>query len=492
MRTLTAILLALACSSSLLAQQFVYPRPDPAKITVRRDIPYQKVEGRELTFDVYRPTGSAVVPVVITANVGINGMKSWPGYVGWGEATAAAGLASVQYDGTDDWNATFAALMKELRARADELKIDPARVVLWGGSTNVRLALPFAMDPARDYIRGAVIYYGVADVPELHPGRPVFFVRAGLDRPQLNEPIDALLARALRENVPWTIENYGGGLHGFDIFNDNDLSREIIRRTLDFMNSVTKENLALAYEASAGDAKLAAAFARKEWALAVEGYTARINSNPRDGESHLRLGEALYQTGRYEDALVHIEAAWDLGRRGPRDTALPAARAAARAGNIDRTAHWLEVVLRTPFVSAEEIHADETFRAVIDEEKVRVLFSGFNAQNAIFELFSSGEGREAIRRLRQPEHPHLEKEASLNALGYRLLGAGRASDAVEVFLVATERFPRSANAWESLSEGQEAAGKHEESAKSARRALLLDPPENVRLAAQRRLDRLGS
>ncbi len=491
MRILTAALLTLACSSSLLSQQFVYPRPDPSKITVKHDIPYQKVDGRELTFDIYRPAGSAVVPVVITCNVGINSMKGWPGYVGWGEATAAAGLASVHYDGTEDWNATFAALMKELVARADELKIDPSRVVLWGGSTNVRLALPFAMDPARDYIRGAVIYYGIAEVPELHPGRPVFFVRAGLDRPQLNDPIDVLLARALRENVPWTIENYGGGLHGFDIFNDNDVSREIIRRTLDFMNAVTTDKLALAYTASASDAKLAAAFARGEWALAVEGYTAKVKSNPRDGESHLRLGEALYQTGRYDEALTHMEAAWEMGRRGPRDTGLPAARAAARAGNIERTAHWLGVVLRTPFVTEEQVRADEAFGAVLESEAVRTLLAAVAEQNELVALLAEGKSAVAIQRLRQTSNPHLISEATLITLGYRTLGTGRAADAVSIFLIAVERYPRSANAWDSLSEAEEAAGRDAKAVESARRALALDPPENVRVAAKGRLERLG-
>lgn len=492
MRILAAALLTLAWSGSLLSQQFVYPRPDPSKITVKRNIPYQKVAGRELTFDIYRPAGSAVVPVVITANVGINSMKSWPGYVGWGEVTAAAGLASVQYDGTEDWNATFAALMKELRARADELKIDPSRVVLWGGSTNVRLALPFAMDPARDYIRGAVIYYGATEVPELHPGRPVFFVRAGLDGRQLNERIDVLLARAIRENAPWTIENYGGGLHGFDIFNDNDVSREIIRRTLDFMNAVTNKELALAYTASAADARLAAAFSRGDWAAAIEGYTSKVKSNPRDGESHLRLGEALYQTGRYDDALRHMESAWELGRRGPRDTALPAARAAARAGKIDRAAHWLGVILRTPFVTEEQVRADEAFSGILENEAIRELLTALAAQNELVALFAEGEGEAAIRRLRETTNPHLVDEATLNVIGYRVLGTGKAEDSISVFRIAAERYPRSANAWESLSEAQEAAGRKADAVESVRRALALDPPENVRVAAQSRLERLAS
>lgn len=44
------------------------------------------------------PAGADVVPVVITCNIGTTDMRQWPGYVGWGEVTAAAGLASVHYN----------------------------------------------------------------------------------------------------------------------------------------------------------------------------------------------------------------------------------------------------------------------------------------------------------------------------------------------------------------------------------------------------------
>lgn len=58
----------------------------------------------------------------------------------------------------------------------------------------------------------------------------MLYVRAGLDRPGVNEEIDRLAARALSENAPLTLVNYAGGHHGFDAFDDNDASRAVIER----------------------------------------------------------------------------------------------------------------------------------------------------------------------------------------------------------------------------------------------------------------------
>ncbi len=66
-------------------------------------------------------------------------------------------------------------------------------------------------------------------------------------------------------------------------------------------------------------------------------------------------------------------------------------------------------------------------------------------------------------------------EPQLNALGYALLHHGRAADAVRVFALNTEQYPRSANVWDSLGEAQLAAGDRAAVEDSARRVLSLLP-----------------
>jgi hypothetical protein len=333
-------------ASAFAQERFVYPKPAPDRITVRRDI----VFSGDLKFDLYRPAGTDVVPVVIFANVGSSAYTTWPFYTGWGETVAGAGLGGVVYQATTEGALPqFDALMTALRSRAAELHIDPQRVIVWSASSNVPIGLRIAMDTERQYIRGAVVEYGAAEVPEIRRDVPVLFVRAGLDTPQLNAMIDPMLARVLSANAPWTIINYGGGLHGFEMLNDNDVSRDVIDRELEFMKKVVRPDVTRAYAATADDATLGAAFARNEWNVAAQGYARRVATDPKDAESHRRLGLALMNTGKPAEALTHIERAWELGRRGPRDTGIPAAEAAAAAGNVERAVHWLELVLNTRF-----------------------------------------------------------------------------------------------------------------------------------------------
>jgi tetratricopeptide (TPR) repeat protein len=76
-------------------------------------------------------------------------------------------------------------------------------------------------------------------------------------------------------------------------------------------------------------------------------------------------------------------------------------------------------------------------------------------------------------------------EAQLNRLGYRLLNQGKKpADAVLIFRKAVEYYPASPNAYDSLSEGLEAAGLNDEAVKVAHQGLAVlakaDVPEQTR------------
>jgi hypothetical protein len=248
-----------------------------------------------------------------------------------------------------------------LREHASELRIDPSRVVIWAGSANVQLGLPLAMDARRDYIRGACIFYGTANIDQIRTDLPVFYVRSGLDSPELNRNLDAIVARAIAANAPWTVENYAAGLHGFEVLNDNDVTRETIARTLSFIKSVTKPNVARSYASLADDAALGAAFNRGDWPAVVAGYRKRD-----DAESHRRLAIALVETKQYAEAVKEFDAAYRLGRQGIRDTAYPAARAAALGGDVKATIHWLQIAMSHARFgpTVEEIRTSDAFARV--------------------------------------------------------------------------------------------------------------------------------
>jgi dienelactone hydrolase len=117
------------------------------------------------------------------------------------------------------------------------------------------------MQKTGDYLKCAILYYGfmldddgsnnVAEgaetvgfanpcvgrtVNDLPRDVPLFIVRAGQDDiPGLNETIDRFLGKAVARNMPVTFTNYPDGPHGFDLKDDSEASREIIRQTLAFM-----------------------------------------------------------------------------------------------------------------------------------------------------------------------------------------------------------------------------------------------------------------
>jgi hypothetical protein len=60
-------------------------------------------------------------------------------------------------------------------------------------------------------------------------------VHAGKDFvPYTNESLTGFIAKAIVQNVPVTLMIHPDGVHGFDIYTDNESTRQIIKNTLEF------------------------------------------------------------------------------------------------------------------------------------------------------------------------------------------------------------------------------------------------------------------
>jgi hypothetical protein len=53
----------------------------------------------------------------------------------------------------------------------------------------------------------------------------------------LNEAIDRFIAVALRKNATIDVMNHPTGQHGFDFRDDNERTREILARTVEFIQT---------------------------------------------------------------------------------------------------------------------------------------------------------------------------------------------------------------------------------------------------------------
>ncbi len=82
-------------------------------------------------------------------------------------------------------------------------------------------------------------------------------------------------------------------------------------------------------------------------------------------------------------------------------------------------------------------------------------------------------------------------ESEINTYGYQLMGAGSIDKAIEVFLINTARFPKSANAWDSRGEAYFTKGDTKNAIASFKKALSLDPAPGVKANSEKFLQQLG-
>jgi hypothetical protein len=253
-------------------KRVVYTMPGLDAVTVRRDEEYGVIDTGALTMDLYYPPDSnsgtrtpAAIFVTGFNDVGAQRMlgcklKEMGSYISWGHLAAASGLVAITYTNREPATDVHAVL-RHVRQNAASLDIDQNRIGVWACSGNVPTALSVLMKDAHDYPKCAVLCYpymldldgstGVADaarqfgfvnpcagksVNDLPRDIPLFIARAGQDQmPGLNEALDCFLAKALTCNLPVTFVNHSVAPHAFDLFHDSEISREIIRRILAFL-----------------------------------------------------------------------------------------------------------------------------------------------------------------------------------------------------------------------------------------------------------------
>jgi hypothetical protein len=240
-------------------------------VSVRRDVEYRITDAGPLTMDLYYPPdpprGARTPAVIVVAGYPDAGFQKFVGCpfkemaatVSWARLMAASGLVGIAYTNREP-AADCLAVLQHVRQHAASLGIDEHRLGVWTSSGNVPLALWILMQEGRA-LRCAALCYGyaldlegatgVADaarmfgfanpaagrsVEDLPPDVPLFVVRAGRDQtPRLNESLDRFLAAAVARNLPVTFVNHATAPHAFDLFHDSEMSREIVRQVLAFL-----------------------------------------------------------------------------------------------------------------------------------------------------------------------------------------------------------------------------------------------------------------
>jgi hypothetical protein len=172
---------------------------------------------------------------------------------------------------------------------------------------------------------------------------PVLYVRAGLDRPPLNEAITTIAARAVAQNAPLTLLNYAGGHHGFEALDDNDATRDVIDQTLEFVKQKTAPGYHAALRAALAEAAAAGYVQTGKTKEAADAYAAMVGKSPDNHSLRLAYGEALLRDKQYAAACAEFEKLRDKPL-GPRDRGLPAAESCLLAGDPAKAVGWLGTI----------------------------------------------------------------------------------------------------------------------------------------------------
>ncbi|MES1219667.1 MAG: DUF2911 domain-containing protein [Bacteroidota bacterium] len=83
-------------------------------------------------------------------------------------------------------------------------------------------------------------------------------------------------------------------------------------------------------------------------------------------------------------------------------------------------------------------------------------------------------------------------ELELNNYGYQLINQGQKDKAIEILALNTKKYPKSANAWDSLGEAYALNGDKKNAIANFKKSLSLNPPEATKLNSEKYLKQLGA
>lgn len=134
----------------------------------------------------------------------------------------------------------------------------------------------------------------------------------------------------------------------------------------------------------------------------------------------------------------------------------------------------------------------------VDLDKASVWIDQAVAQNKNFNtlrvksgiMSAKGNAAEADKLMK--EALTLATEPEINGYGYQLLAENKYDKAIEVLTLNTQRYPKSANAWDSLGEAYALKGDKKNAIANFKKSLSMNPPENVRLNSEKFLKQFGA
>lgn len=246
----------------------VYDIPGQNDVIIKKDITYQN----DLKLDVYYPPKfdfqeklpAVVIVLGYTDEAGKkllgSEFKSYVQFTSWCRVIAASGLAAITYQSSNP-EKDIIALLNYINSNSDKLSLDPSRLAAFSVSAHTPTMISTSLGNTPTNFKCAAVFYGfflprdfkylpqidsisqnmgfktprLPDPANWRKDLPILIIRAGKDNvPYINQSLATFYQNAIIQNLPVTLINYPTGSHGFDAYNNNETTRQIIKNTLDF------------------------------------------------------------------------------------------------------------------------------------------------------------------------------------------------------------------------------------------------------------------
>ena len=337
------VLIGAAVAFSQAQEGFRYPPPPAGSLQISRDVQYGATGDVRLLMDVYRPAGTpTAAPALIFFNTATGADRKNAFYAGWAQTAADKGLVGIVPDLRSGMQAEdFHALVRHLTARAADYGIDREALAsmpvpaTFHGLSHRRGRQRNGYQGRGDVLRhcrcrrvpSAIYRCSTSERARSPTGEsPDRRVGGAGDHPERagDPPESSIRPSCVRD---------GGRRRA---------TRDVIERTLDFVNRATSS----AYQSAMrqGLAEADGCRLRADWELCsgVSQYAHLVRCTPRCAIAAGVRGSLAWQS-TVRDGLSEFDKLRDKGL-GYRDLGLPAARACMQHGDADAAIAWLRSI----------------------------------------------------------------------------------------------------------------------------------------------------
>ncbi len=225
--------------------ELVYKHPNMNMVKIKSNIVYNLGQDKPQMMDLYYPI-EANLPqpktvIMAHGSSSMENIKDMDVFQSWGKVMAASGFTAIVFNWRpDDAPADMSALISYVRENHVELKIHKDNISLFAFSAGVENAFKEAINGNSDFIKSFIAYYGKIDPSSFEKLRknqcPAVFIAMGaLDDIFSTDCNDEFINNAKKLGSPIEFIIHSKGEHGFDVFNDDEETKLIIDKTIEFI-----------------------------------------------------------------------------------------------------------------------------------------------------------------------------------------------------------------------------------------------------------------